>query len=254
MHIPMDKEFKIFLAKGHKEFLPHISIDCVIFGFHERQLKVLLLKWKEGGSWCIPGGFVRHQESLDASAIRTLKERTGLNNIYLKQFYSFGEPGRDNSKVLLKRLGVNGSWLSKRFITVGYYALVDYSKVTPKPDWLTDICEWYDVHKIPKLIYDHNDIVKKALETLQLSLNDVPVGYKLLPSKFTMPELQDLYETILDRKLDRRNFQKKMLSFGVLERLKQRRTGGAHKSPYLYRFDKKKYERAMKAGGLKFGG
>jgi hypothetical protein len=148
---------------------------------------------------------------------------------------------------------VNGSWLTKRFITIGYYALVDYSKVTPKPDWLTDICEWHDVHKIPKLIYDHNAIVKKALETLQLSLNDIPVGYKLLPSKFTMPELQDLYETILDRKLDRRNFQKKMLSFGVLERLDERRTGGAHKSPYLYRFDKKKYDKAMKGGGLKFG-
>lgn len=248
----MDNDLKNFIIRGEKEFLPHISTDCVIFGFHERQLKVLLLKWKEGGPWCVPGGFVKHNESLDDSAIRTLKERTGLSNIFLRQFHSFGHPKRDKSKEILKRHSVNGSWITKRFITVGYYALVDYSKVAPKPDWLTDTCAWHDVHKVPKLIFDHNAIVKKALETLQLSLNDVPVGYKLLPNKFTMPELQDLYETILDRKLDRRNFQKKMLGFGVLERLKERRTGGAHKSPFLYRFDKKKYENIIR-GGLKFG-
>lgn len=248
----IDKKLKDFLLTGDKSFLPHISIDCVIFGFHENRLKVLLLKWKERGQWSLPGGFIQHNESIDSSAKRTLKERTGLSNIYLRQFYTFGEPKRDRNKPFIKRQQVKKTWLDNRFITVGYYALVEYSKVSPQPDWLSESCGWYDVGNAPKLIYDHNDIVDKALEVLRSSLNDVPVGYNLLPAKFTMPELQNLYETILDVKLDRRNFQKKMLSFGLLERLNERKTGGAHKSPYLYRFDKKKYDRAMKQG-LKFG-
>jgi 8-oxo-dGTP diphosphatase len=136
----------------------------------------------------------------------------------------------------------------ERFITVGYWALVEFSKVTPQPDWLSEDCQWHDIHKVPKLIYDHNQIVESALEALRLSLNDHPVGYNLLPEKFTMPELQKLYETILDTPLDRRNFQKKMLSLDILERLAERKTGGAHKAPFLYRFDKRKYEKAMKKG------
>ena len=248
----MDKNLKDFLLNGDKTFLPHVSIDCVIFGFHEHHLKVLLLKWKEGGQWCLPGGFVQHNESVDSSAKRTLKERTGLTDIYLRQFHAFGEPKRDHDKALIKNKRLNGSWFTKRFITIGYYALVEYSRVSPKPDWLSDTCTWSDLHKIPKLIYDHNLIIDKALETLRFSLNDVPVGYNLLPEKFTMPDLQNLYETILDRELDRRNFQKKMLSFGILERLKERKTGGAHKSPYYYKFDRKKYDKAM-TQGLKFG-
>lgn len=248
----IDKKFKDFLLTGDKVFLPHLSIDCVIFGFHENRLKVLLLKWKERGQWSLPGGFIRHNESIDSSAKRTLKERTGLSNIYLRQFYTFGEPNRDRNKPFIKRQQVKKTWLDNRFITVGFYALVEYSKVSPQPDWLSESCVWCDIDDVPKLIYDHNDIINKALEVLRISLNDMPVGYNLLPAKFTMPELQNLYETILGVKLDRRNFQKKMLSFGLLERLNERKTGGAHKSPYLYRFDKKKYDRAMKQG-LKFG-
>jgi 8-oxo-dGTP diphosphatase len=135
-----------------------------------------------------------------------------------------------------------------RFVTVGYYALVEYSKVKPKPDWLSDECTWWDIHSIPSLVYDHNEILEKALEVLQLSLNDHPIGYNLLPEKFTMPELQRLYETILDKAIDRRNFQKKLLSLDILVRLEERKTGGAHKAPYLYRFDKRKYDRALKEG------
>jgi hypothetical protein len=142
--------------------------------------------------------------------------------------------------------------MMERFITVGYWALVEFSKVTPRADWLSEDCQWWDIHRIPKLIYDHNSIVLKALDALRLSLNDYPVGYNLLPEKFTMPELQRLYETILGTSLDRRNFQKKMLALDVLERLSERKTGGPHKAPYLYRFDKKKYEKAMRQG-LKMG-
>lgn len=232
-----------FHESGDRVYLSHLSVDCVIFGFHESTLKVLLLKWKHG-PWCLPGGFVKHQESLNQSAIRTLKERTGLTEIFLKQFHAFGEPDREKGKKKLYQ----GSWIGKRFVTIGYYALVDYSKVFPQPDFLSSECRWWDVDKLPALIYDHKEIVKKALEALRLDLNDYPVGYNLLPEKFTMPELQRLYETILDELLDRRNFQKRMLSLDILVRLKERKTGGAHKAPFLYRFDKKKYDRAMKQG------
>jgi 8-oxo-dGTP diphosphatase len=113
---------------------------------------------------------------------------------------------------------------------------------------LSSECKWFDVNEVPDLIYDHNQIMNKALETLRLSLNDHPVGYNLLPEKFTMPQLQKLYETILGETLDRRNFQKQMIALDVLIRLNERKTGGAHKAPYLYRFDKRKYDKAMKQG------
>jgi len=246
------KKLREFLLKGDRTFLPHISVDCVIFGFHDNQLKVLLLKWRDWGTWCVPGGFVMRNESLDDSAKRTLTERTGLENIFLRQFQVFGDPQRERGKKPFKIMGSSNSWLMERFITVGYWALVEFSKVTPRADWLSEDCQWWEIDRIPKLIYDHNTIVTKALEALRTSLNDHPVGYNLLPEKFTMPEFQRLYETILDESLDRRNFQKKMIALDILEKLPERKTGGAHKAPFLYRFDKKKYERAMKQG-LKLG-
>lgn len=234
---------KDFHRYGEKVFLPHLSVDCVIFGFHDNQLKVLLLKWKDG-PWCLPGGFVMYTESLDDSAQRILAERTGLDRIYLQQFYVFGDPIREKGK----KVPDSKSWMNKRFISIGYYALVEFSKVNPKPDFLSVDCRWWDIKSVPALIYDHRQIIEKALQSLRFDLNDHPVGYNLLPEKFTMPELQRLYETILDESLDRRNFQKRMLSLNILERLKERKTGGAHKAPYLYRFDRKKYEKAVKQG------
>ncbi len=235
-----------FIEKGQNTYLRHLSVDCVIFGFHENELKVLLIRWKDG-PWCLPGGFVKKEESIDTSASRILEERTGLDDIFLQQFHIFGDPHREkNKKDFNSKL--KGSWIMDRFVTVGYYALVEYSKVNPEPDWLSDECEWWDIHSIPSLVYDHNAILDKALEVLRFSLNDHPIGYNLLPEKFTMPELQRLYETILDKEIDRRNFQKKILSLDILVRLEERKTGGAHKAPYLYRFDKRKYDRALKEG------
>jgi 8-oxo-dGTP diphosphatase len=241
------KQLKDFVVRGDRVFLTHVSVDCVIFGFHEDQLKVLLLKWKEG-PWCLPGGFVKHEESLDDSAVRTLNERTGLKDIYLQQFYTFGDPAREKGK----KIAPIKSWMTKRFISVGYYALVEFSKVNPQPDILSTECRWWDIEKVPALIYDHKQIMSKALETIRLDLNDHPVGYNLLSEKFTMPELQRLYETILGEFLDRRNFQKRMLGLEILERLNERKLGGAHKAPFLYRFDKRKYQKALKQG-LKSG-
>lgn len=238
---PESGSIKNLRLKGEQVFMPHLSVDCVIFGFHEGSLKVLLLKWKDG-PWCLPGGFVKRKESVDKSAIRILKERTGLNAIFLKQFHTFGDPDREKGKRFKK------GWISKRFVTVGYYALVEYSKVFPQPDQLSSACVWWDVKSIPDLIYDHTQIIHAALNTLRTGLNDHPVGYNLMPLKFTMPELQRLYETILGYALDRRNFQKRVLSLDIVVKLNERKTGGAHKAPFLYRFDKRKYDRAMKQG------
>jgi len=234
-----------FLRHGQDHYLRHLSVDCVIFGFHENQLKVLLLKWKVG-PWCLPGGFVKKAESLQDSAIRTLHERTALKNIFLQQFYAFGHPLREKGKARDTKL--RGTWLEDRFVTIGYYALVDYSKVKPHPDMFSDECTWWDIESVPELLYDHNEILTKALEALRLDLHYHPIGYNLLSKKFTMPELQKLYETILAKPVDRRNFQKKILSLKILVRLKERKTGGAHKSPYLYKFDEAKYRKALREG------
>lgn len=239
--------------KGDQYYLPHLSIDCVIFGFHENELKVLLLQWKDSKRWCLPGGFILKEEPLDEAAIRILRFRTGLEKIYLRQFYTFGDPARDRKKHGIKPpKGLEKSWLTQRFVSVGYWALVEFSKVVPMPDEFSLTCQWFDVDKCPDLILDHNEIAERALLSLRQHLNDYPIGKDLLPEKFTMPEFQKLYETILNKPLDRRNFQKKMLSLEILDRLKERKVGGAHKAPFLYKFNQRKYELALKQG-IKFG-
>jgi len=246
-------DLKDFLVNGHKVFLKHVSVDCVVFGFHENHLKVLLLKWKDQGGWCVPGGFVKRVDTLEDAAARVLKERTGLDKIYLRQFHVFSAIDREKGKKNFDLPGAKTTWYMERFVSVGFWALVEYSKVKARLDWLTEDCRWFDVHEIPKMIYDHRQVVTRALEALRHSLIDHPVGYNLLPEKFTMPELQRLYETILDRSLDRRNFQKKILSLDIVKRLKERKTGGTRKAPFLYRFDKKKCEIAMKKGIMTSG-
>jgi ADP-ribose pyrophosphatase YjhB (NUDIX family) len=240
------RELKQWLLNGHLTFLRHVSVDCVIFGFHENNLKVLLLKWKDYGDWCVPGGFVKKNETLEDAATRVLKERTGMGRTFMQQYHAFSALNRGKGKKPFKVPGTSKSWYMDRFISVGFWALVEYSKVTPRPDWLSEECRWWDVHEVPKLIYDHNFIVTKALESLRLSLNDHPIGYNLLPEKFTMRELQELYETILDTKLDRRNFRKKILSLNILVQLSVRKPGVSSKPSILYRFDKRKYEHATK--------
>jgi len=127
-------------------------------------------------------------------------------------------------------------YLMTRFLSIGYYALIDFTKANPTPDYTSDSCQWYDIDTIPTLIYDHSAMVKKALETLRFFLDEKLIGFNLLPEVFTMNDLQNMYETILDKKLLRTNFQRKMLSLGILERLDKKMTGAANKAPYLYRF------------------
>lgn len=249
-----ERSIKDIILEGDKYFMPSVSLDCVIFGFHENQLKVLLLKMRNMDQWALPGGFIYKDEDIDDAATRVLKERTGLDNIFLQQFLVFGHPKRAEKKYhinILKKDGIKLSkdnWLIQRFITVGYYALVDFAVVKPEPDMNSLTCEWKDLHEITDMFMDHKNILDKALETLRLQLNHQPIGYNLLPVKFTMPELLKLYETILDKPLDRRNFQRRMNGFGFVKRLKETRKGGAHKAPYLYSFDLRKYKKALQEG------
>ena len=228
-------------------------MDCVVFGFHDNQLKVLLLRMKFTKEWALPGGFVHGDESLELAATRVLKERTGLDHIFLKQYNVFSDPQRSKVNPAVEDLIESGrdfdnEWFDQRFISVGFYALVDFSKADLKPDFFSDLCTWQPLAEINKLILDHNEILNKALETLRFQLNYQPIGYNLLPDKFTMPELQKLYETILGKELDRRNFQRKMLSYNILNKLVERKTGGAHKAPYLYEFNLENYQTALQNG------
>ena len=240
-------------------YLPHVSIDCVVFGFHENQLRVLLLRFKNTEVWALPGGRVYREEPVDTAAVRVLEQRTGLSGLYLQQFHSFGDPDRLKSsdfQAILDRQGVRigqPSLLFDRTISVGYYALVEFAQVNPAPDLLSDECRWWDIRDLPKLFFDHNEIVAVAVRTLRQRLSYEPLGLNLLPEKFTMPELQRLYETLLGQPLDRRNFQKRMLAYDFLQRLDERRTGGAYKAPYLYRFDRERYAAVLQGGGLAFG-
>jgi 8-oxo-dGTP diphosphatase len=247
-------KLKSYLQNGQNIYVPSVSVDCVIFGFHENQLKVLLLKMKDIEQRLLPGGFIEKNENTDEAATRVLNERTGLGEIFLQQFHVFGEPDRSDKKFHAQRMKKEGfvpdknHWLLQRFITIGYYALVEFSTVNPMPDDLSDSCTWYDLHNLPTLMIDHTAILQKALETVRQHISYHRVGYNLLPVKFTMPELQKLYETILDRQLDRRNFQRKIMVYGILKKLKEVKKGVAHKAPFLYVFDLKKYNKALKDG------
>lgn len=249
-------DFERMIENIRTNCLPAVSIDCVIFGFHAGQLKVLLLSWLGVDGWCLPGGYVRLDEDLEQSAHRILRERTGLREIFLRQFHTFGEVvrfRRTSVEQLLRKFKISPdalAELSTRTISVGYYALVEFARVNPTPDLFTDECRWWDADQLPDLLFDHNAMINLALKNLRRQLSCQPIGYELLPERFTMPDLRQLYETILGQSLDRRNFQKRMLGYGILERLDERKTGGAHKAPYLYQFNKAKYQRALEAESL----
>lgn len=236
------------------DIIPQLSLDCVIFGFHDSTLKVLLLKWKGSNIYSLPGGFVKQTESVDQAAVRVLKERTALDEIFLRQFYTFGKVKRYDNEAVGQKLAhlIEESVFHERVVSIGYYALVDYEKVFPNPDELTEKCEWFDLEEVPELLFDHNEILDKALNALRFELSFQPIGLNLLPDKFTMPDMQRMYEAILAKKIDPRNFQKKILKTGIVIRLNEVKKGVAHKSPYLYRFDQNRYKEVLEEGGLFF--
>ncbi len=213
-----------------ENYLKSVSLDCVIFGFHDNQLKVLLLKMKFSHEWALPGGFLCLDESVENAAKRVLKERTGLGNIFLKQFMVFSNISRSKMNPAVQDLVISGAnpdleWFAQRFISIGFYALVDFTKAAATPDTFSESAEWKNLTEIENLILDHNLILQEALSNLRLQLNYQPIGFNLLPDKFTMPELRKLYETILDKTLDRRNFQQKNVNIWNFEQATRNKKG-----------------------------
>ena len=221
---------------GYEFARPALTVDCVIFGLDEEGLKVLLIK--RGlepfrGRWALPGGFVRTNETVDAAARRELQEETGLQRVFLEQLYTFGEIERDPRE---------------RVVTVAYYALVNLRDHQLKAATDAENAAWFDAGDLPRLAFDHHAIVKVALARLKSKVRYCPIGFELLPRKFTLSQLQRLYETILERPLDKRNFRKKVLQLGVLEELDEVEQDVAHRAARLYRFRESKYVDATKRG------
>ncbi len=219
--------------RNHAHLL--VALDCIIFGFDNEGLKLLLIKRDfepEKGKWSLMGGFLGKGESLDEAAGRILNNLTGLQNIYLEQLHAFGEVERDPVE---------------RTISVAYYALIDvqaHDKELVKQHGAS----WFSIHDVPELIFDHQAMVNAALKRLRRKASHQPVGFELLPEKFTLPELQKLYEGIYDTSLDKRNFRRRILSMDVLVKTEEKLKKYSKKGAYLYKFDQKKYKERVSNG------
>jgi ADP-ribose pyrophosphatase YjhB (NUDIX family) len=212
-----------------------LAVDCIIFGFDKEGLKVLLIKRDfepEKGKWSLIGGFLKKEENLDQAAIRILHHLTGLNNIYMEQLYSFSKVDRDPAE---------------RTISVAYYALIDIAAHSKEMVRL-DSAQWWNLSTAPKLIFDHNRMLARAIARLQRRARSKPIGFELLPEKFTMKQLQKLYEAILDKKLDKRNFITKVNSLDILIKLEEKDMTVSRKGAYLFKFDKEKYDVKIEDG------
>jgi 8-oxo-dGTP diphosphatase len=215
---------------------PALAVDCVVFGLDEADLAVLLIRRDLepfAGKWALPGGFVRVDETVDEAARRELSEETGLGRVYLEQLYTFGATDRDPRE---------------RVVSVAYYALVNLADHRVKAATDAREAAWFAVSDLPSLAFDHDEIVSAALSRLRGKVRYRPVGFELLPPKFTLTMLQRLYEKVLERELDKRNFRKKVLATGLLEELDEVEQDVAHRAARLYRFDKKRYRELEKDG------
>jgi 8-oxo-dGTP diphosphatase len=213
-----------------------LTVDCVVFGFDEGELKVLLIErglepFK--GKWALPGGFVRVNETLDDAARRELEEEAGLRYVFLEQLFTFGALDRDPRE---------------RVVSVAYYALVKLAAHETKAATDAADARWFPVSKVPKLAFDHAGILATGLARLKSKVRYEPIGFELLPPKFTLSQLQHLYEAVLENDLDKRNFRKKVLSLGLLVSLKESQMSGRHRPAQLFRFDADKYEKLKKRG------
>ncbi len=231
---------------------PHISVDCVIFGFSTNQLKILLVEREladelgmQSKDHKLPGDFISINEDLDIAATRTLEELTGLQNIYLQQFAFFGRSNRISRKIDVDWLNETTGLDIQRVVTAAYYALINISE--SNSDFaIKNNASWIDINSIPRLAFDHSEIIFRGLDHLQKALRNEPIGFELLPEKFTIRELQSLYEVILGCTLDNRNFRKKILKSSYLIQLDEKQSGVAHKPAFFYRFDKTIYEKHNK--------
>ncbi len=226
---------------------PNVSVDNVILGFDENELKVLLIERKKKGSasddlLALPGDLIYEDEPLEDAAKRVLFELTALKNIFLEQFYTFGDPSRISKKADIDWLESIRAHPEARVITVAYYTLIKTENYNPSASGFASNAIWVPVNKVPQLAFDHNDIFNAAIEHLKHKLYRVPIGFELLPKKFTLAQLQRLYEVILQTKLDKRNFRRKILKTQFVVPLDEKQQGVAHKPAMLYKFDKKKFD------------
>jgi ADP-ribose pyrophosphatase YjhB (NUDIX family) len=222
--------------KSHEKIL--VAVDFIILGFDGKQLKALLIKRgfePEKGKWSLMGGFIGKKENAEEAATRILYQLTGMNNIYMEQLSAFTDVKRDSAG---------------RVISIAYFALINIADYSEQLQ-LEHEAKWFLLHRIPPLIFDHRKMVMKARERLQEKVVAHPVGFELLPTKFTLPQLQNLYEAIYEMPLDKRNFTKKMLSLGVLNKLNEKEKKSSRKGAFYYVFDSKKYRR-LQSSGLKF--
>ena len=213
---------------------PAVTTDCVIFGFDGTRLQVLLVQrgidpYK--GRWAFPGGFLKMDESCEQGALRELQEETGLTGAYIEQFHAFSDPKRDPRE---------------RVITIAYYALVKIQEVQGGDDAAR--ADWFALDEVPPLAFDHDRILHEALKRLRERIHFEPVGFELLPEKFTMKQLQNLYEAILDVRFDRRNFTKKMLHFNILNQLDETTRPTPKREAFLYSFNKENYNELKQKG------
>lgn len=215
-----------------------MAVDCIIFGFDGKALKALLVKRgfePQKGKWSLMGGFVRSEESLDAAAFRILEELTGLKNIYLEQLHSFGDVKRDPGG---------------RVVSIAYFALIKINEYSS--DVLREHnAKWFEIDKIPRTIFDHKKMIALAEERLQQRVANHPIGFELLPEKFTLPQLQKLYEAIYQTAFDKRNFSRKILSLKILKKLQEKEKQNSRRGAFYYQFDRQKYTK-LDREGLKF--
>lgn len=215
-----------------------VATDCIIFGFDGKSLKALFIKRSfepEIGKWSLMGGFVHHDESVEAAAARVLQQLTGLDDIYMEQIGCFGDVGRDPGG---------------RVISIAYYALINIERYSDQL-MKEHNAKWFAIDKVPNLIFDHKKMLTMARERLQQKVANHPVGFELLPEKFTLRQLQNLYEAIYGCELDKRNFTRKILSLGILNKLNEKEKTTSRKGSFYFVFDEKKYKK-LEAEGVKF--
>ncbi len=218
------------------EVIEALSIDCLIFGFRNGELDILLIKHGEGiskGKWALPGGWIRYNEDVDQAANRLLKSLTGVSNIYLEQLRSFGDVKR---------------YPEKRVITIAYYALVNAGNYALNPGFTASDAKWFNIQEIRKLPYDHNKILDAGFNHLKHKVRHEPIGFNLLPKKFTLHDIQQLYEAILETSLDKPNFRRKLLKMNLLVPCDEKQKDVSHRAASLYRFDKKIYKQLAEKG------
>ncbi len=215
---------------------PALAVDCVVFGLDEEDLKVILIQRDIApykGKWALPGGFVHIDESLEQAAMRELREETGVEDVFLEQLYTFGEVDRDPRE---------------RVVSVAYYALVNLRDHDIRAATDARNAAWFSVDDMPRLPFDHSRIFETALARLRGKVRYGPIGFELLPEKFTLTQLQRMYEKILEHPIDKRNFRKKILGMGLLTELDEVEMDVARRAARLYRFDEKKYRQLTKKG------